>query len=56
MPNVSPRFLLFWCLVSFIFKKNERAYILCKDGIKTDNWLKPFKLNYLQFRKKNNPF
>ena len=35
---------------------NERAYILGKYWIKTDNWLKLFELNCLQFRKKNNPF
>ena len=42
--------------MSFLFKKNERAYILCWDGIKTDNWLKLLKLNYLQFRKKKQSF
>ena len=26
--NVSPPLLLSWCLVSFLYKKNERAYIL----------------------------
>ena len=52
--NVSPSLLLFWCLVSFLFKKNERTYILGKDEIKTDNWLKLFELNCLQFYKQNN--
>ena len=27
----------FWCLVSFLFEKSERAYILGKDKIKTNN-------------------
>ena len=48
------RLLLFLCLVSFLFKKNGKLYILCQHGIKTDNRLKLFKLNCLQFHKKNN--
>ena len=37
LSNVSPPLLLFWCLVSCLFKKNERAYIVAEDEIKTDN-------------------
>ena len=45
--NVNLPLLLFLCLASFLLKKNERAYVVGSDGIKTDNWLKLFKLNCL---------
>ena len=34
-----------------LFPRKMRVYILGLDGIKTDNWLKLFELNCLQFRK-----
>ena len=47
LPDYYFPLLHFWYLVSLLFKKNERTYILDYDTFKTDNRLKLFELNFL---------